>query len=131
MKKVPVKNAIVFGIIAIIAAVLLWCTSLIGPKEYYPLENDTKLQILVLGDSNMADFGEETIPQMLAEQLPATVYNYGIGGIAAAKVNVQNYFDNSFDLLCLYNITKIMQTKDSQVLYDFYKNEKKERRKLT
>lgn len=120
MKKKPIKECIVFSLIALIAAVSILATAQIGTKKYYP-EDDGKLQIVFLGDSNIAyDFDDKTIPHRVAERLECDVYNCAVGGTAAAKINTSNFFDKSFDLLCLYNVTKIMEAEDHQPLLDFF-----------
>ena len=120
MKKKPIKEYIVFSLIVLIAAVSILATAQIGTKKYYP-GDDSKLQIVFLGDSNIAyDFEGKTIPHRVAERIECDVYNCAIGGTTAAKINTLNYFDKSFDLLCLYNITKIMETEDHQPLMDFF-----------
>ena len=120
MKKKPIKECIVFSLIAIIAAVSVIATAQIGTGKYYP-GDDSKLQIVFLGDSNIAyDYDGKAIPHRVAERIECDVYNCAVGGTAAAKINTYNYFDKSFDLLCLYNITKIMETEDHQPLLDFF-----------
>lgn len=121
MKKKPVKECIIFGIIAVIAAIMILGSARIGTTKYYPAEGDEKVQILFLGDSNLAyDFGDKTIPQRLEERMDVTVYNCAAGGTSAAKINSSNFFDFSFDLLCLHNLIKVMECEDHQPLLDFY-----------
>lgn len=120
MKKKPIKECIVFGVIMLIAAVFIMATAKIGTKKYYP-GDDSKLQIVFFGDSNIAyDFDDKTIPHRVAERIECDVYNCAVGGTAAAKINTANFFDKSFDLLCLYNVTKIMEIEDHQPLLDFF-----------
>ena len=54
MKKSKLKKYIVLGIVAAISAGLILATTLIGSKKYYPFD-DTKMQIVFLGDSNIAN----------------------------------------------------------------------------
>jgi len=119
-KKKWIKEYTVFIIVAVIAAVAILSTSKIGIQKYY-FGNDETLQILVLGDSNMAyDFGDRSIPQRIAERLECDVYNCAVGGTTASKTNYKNYADWTIDSLCLYNLTKIIETENAQNLYDFY-----------
>lgn len=111
---------LIFGMIALVSAGLIFATSEIGKKKYYP-DNDERIQVVFLGDSNIAyDFEDKSIPQRFAERTGYNVYNCAIGGTAAAKTNTANYFEESFDLLCLYNLTKIMEAEDHQPLLDFF-----------
>ena len=120
MKKKPIKECIVFSLIALIAAVSIIATAQIGTKKYYP-GDESKLQIVFLGDSNIAyDIEGKTIPHRVEERFECDVYNCAVGGTTATKTNTLNYVDKSFDLLCLYNITKVMDTEDHQPLMDFF-----------
>ncbi len=120
MKKKPIKECIVFSLIALIAAVSVIATAQIGTRKYYP-GDDEKLQIVFFGDSNIAyDFDNKTIPHRVTERIECNVFNCAVGGTTATKINTLNYVDKSFDLLCLYNITKMMETEDHQPLMDFF-----------
>ena len=120
MTKKSIKEYIIFSLIAIIAAGSVIATAQIGTKKYYP-GDESKLQIVFLGDSNIAyDIEGKTIPHRVAERIECDVYNCAVGGTTATKTNTLNYVDKSFDLLCLYNITKVMDTEDHQPLMDFF-----------
>ena len=120
MKKSKLKKYIVLGIVAAISAGLILATTLIGSKKYYPFD-DTKMQIVFLGDSNIANnIDGLTIPDRVAERLGCDVYNAAVGGTTAAKVNTSNYFDRFGDLFCLYSVTRIMEVEEYQVLLDSY-----------
>lgn len=115
MKKKPIKEYIVFGAVALVVAIAIIMTRQIGTGKIYPLEENDKLQILFLGDSNFAyDFGDRTIPDRIGERLGADVYNCAIGGTAAAKLDTTYYFDSDLDAFNLYNFSKIMVTGDYQ-----------------
>lgn len=119
-KNKRIKEYTVFIIVAIVAAVAILSTSKIGTRKYYFGDENT-LQILVLGDSNMAyDLGDRSIPQRIAERMECDVYNCAVGGTTASKTNHENYVDWTIDSLCLYNLTRIMETENEQTLYDFY-----------
>lgn len=117
MKKKPIKECIIFALVAVIAAAAIMATAGIGNKKIYPLESNDKLQILFLGDSNFAyDFGEMTIPDRIGERLNADVYNCAIGGTSATKINEMNFFDADLDMFNLYNLSKVMVSGDFQSL---------------
>ncbi len=119
-KKKWIKEYAVFIIVAVVAAVAILSTSKIGTRKYYFGDENT-LQILVLGDSNMAyDFGDRSIPQRIAERMECDVYNCAVGGTSASKINIENYMDRTIDSLCLYNLSRIIEAEDEQSLYDFY-----------
>lgn len=120
MTKKSIKEYIIFSLIAIIAAGSVIATAQIGTGKYYP-GDESKLQIVFLGDSNIAyDYEGKTIPHRVAERIECDVYNCAVGGTTATKINTSNYVDKSFDLLCLYNITKIIETEDHQPLMDYF-----------
>lgn len=115
MNKRPVKEYMIFAIIAMLGAVAILATAKIGTQKIYPLENDDRLQILFLGDSNFAyDFGDRSIPDRIGERLNADIYNCAIGGTSAVKLNVANYFDADLDAFNLYNLSKVMISGDYQ-----------------
>lgn len=121
-KRKWIKEYVVFIIVAAVAAAAILSTSKIGTRKYY-FGNESTLQILVLGDSNMAyDFGDRSIPQRIAERMECDVYNCAVGGTSASKINIENYMDRTLDSLCLYNLSRIMEAEDEQSLYDFYYN---------
>lgn len=120
MRKKGIKEYFVFGVIAVISVGLILATTRIGSKKYYPFD-DSNMQIVFLGDSNIANYVEgKTIPDRVAEMLHCDVYNAAVGGTTAAKVNTDNYFDRSGDLFCLYNISRIMEIEEYQLLLDSY-----------
>ncbi len=115
MKKRPIKEYIVFGTVALVAAIAIIMTRQIGSEKIYPLEENDKLQMLFLGDSNFAyDFGDRTIPDRIGERLNADIYNCAIGGTAAAKLDTTYFLDSGFDAFNLYNLSKIMMSGDYQ-----------------
>lgn len=121
VEKKSLKKYVVFVVTAMAAAGLVLLSTQIGQKRYYPFEDDQRMQILFLGDSNFAyDFGDKTIPQRIGEELDANVFNAAIGGTAAAKLNDDNYIDSQLDLFGLYNLSKVMVNGDEQSLYEYY-----------
>ncbi len=121
MKKKPIIKIVVFVCVAILAAGAVLYSTKIGTKKYHPQIIDDRVQILFLGDSNLAyGYGAGTIPEMIEQELNANIYNCAIGGTAAAKLNTSNYFENSFDLYNLYNIAKIMECEDHQIARDYF-----------
>lgn len=120
MKKGPIKEWVVFGILTFVSALLLWCTTLIGSKKTYPYGDEDCLRLLFLGDSNYVyEMNGTTIPQRIGEQLNAEVYNCAVGGTTAAKLDTANYIDTKMDLFCLSNMVKIMECGDVQGVRDF------------
>ena len=121
-KKKMKKEYIVFGIIMIVSAIVVLSTSRIGIHKYY-YDSEDKLQILFLGDSNIAyDFGDKSIPQRIAERIDCEIYNCAVGGTTACKINTENYIDKTIDSLCLYYLSRIMELENHQTLYDFYED---------
>ena len=119
MSKKNRKEYIVFGVIAVLTAGFMIATAQIGPKKYYPFD-DSKLQIVFLGDSNIANRIEGVkVSERVAEALDGEVYNAAVGGTTAAKVNTDNYVDRTADLFCLYNLSKIIEIEEQQPLLDF------------
>lgn len=115
MKRKQIKEYIVFGVVALIAAIAIIMTRQIGTEKIYPTEENDKLQILFLGDSNFAyDFGDRTIPDRIGERLNADIYNCAIGGTAATRTDTTYYFDSDLDAFNLYNLSKIMVSGDYQ-----------------
>lgn len=116
------KEKIIFIGVAVLSAILILCTALIGTKKFYPVEVEShKTQILFLGDSNIAyDFEGKDIPELVYDRLGVTTYNGAIGGTSAAKINTENYFDDRGDMFCLYNITKVMESGDHNAVADYY-----------
>ncbi len=117
-----VYSCIIFIIITIIAAGFMLSTTRWGKEEVYPGE-DERVQVLFLGDSNLAydaQMDNLTIAQRLMEQTGYNVYNCAVGGTTAAKINYSNYFDKELDLLCLYNVSKVMETQEYEVLMDSF-----------
>lgn len=121
MKKRPIIKIVVFVCVAILAAGAVLYSTKIGTKKYHPQIIDDRVQILFLGDSNLAyGYGAGTIPEMIEKELDANIYNCAIGGTSAAKLNTSNYFENSFDLYNLYNIAKVMECEDHQITRDYF-----------
>lgn len=115
MKRRPIKEYLVFGVVALVAAIAIIMTRQIGTEKIYPLEENDRLQILFLGDSNFAyDFGDRTIPDRIGERLNADIYNCAIGGTSAVKINIANFFDYDLDAFNLYNLSKIIESGDYQ-----------------
>lgn len=113
---------IFFIIIAIISAGLILSTTRLGKEKVYPGEDD-RVQILFLGDSNLAydaQMDNLTIAQRLMERTGYNVYNCAVGGTTAAKINYSDYFDKELDLLCLYNVSKVMETQEYETLMDSF-----------
>lgn len=120
MRKELKKEILIYTLIAILTALALQSTALWGKSKTFPLEGDNKMQILFLGDSNIAyDFEGVCIPIRVMEALDASVYNCAVGGTTAAKVNINNYFDYNYDLFCLYHLSKVMTMRDAQGVRDF------------
>ena len=121
MKKRTFKEGIVFGGVAIISALLIWSTTLIGTHKTYPLSEEDCLRILFLGDSNYSyEMEGNTIPGRIGEQLNAEIYNCAVGGTTAAKLDTADYIDTKMDLFCLHNLVRLMQTNDVQSVRDFH-----------
>lgn len=119
VNKKNIIKYIVFVVIAVISAGIILATTKIGSKKYYPFD-DSKMQIVFFGDSNIANEVEgQTIPDRVAELMDCEVYNCAVGGTTAAKINTENYFDRTGDLFCLYNMSKIMEIEDYQAMLDF------------
>lgn len=119
MSKKSRKEYIVFVVIAVLTAVLMIAIAQIKPKKYYPFD-DSKLQIVFLGDSNIANRIEGVkVSERVAEALDGEVYNAAVGGTTAAKVNTDNYIDRTADLFCLHNLSKIIEIEEQQPLLDF------------
>lgn len=117
-----VYSCIIFIIITIITAGFMLSTTQWGKEEVYPGE-DKRVQVLFLGDSNLAydaQMDNLTIAQRLMEQTGYNVYNCAVGGTTATKINYSNYFDKELDLLCLYNVSKVMETQEYEVLMDSF-----------
>lgn len=116
------KEKIIFICVALLSAILILCTAFIGTKKYYPVEVEAeKTQILFLGDSNIAyDFDGQDIPELVYDRLGVTTYNAAIGGTSAAKVNTVNYFDDTDDMFCMYNLVKVMECGDYNAVADYY-----------
>lgn len=113
---------IFFIIIAIISAGLILSTTRLGKEKVYPGEDD-RVQILFLGDSNLAydaQMDNLTIAQRLMERTGYNVYNCAVGGTTATKINYSDYFDKELDLLCLYNVSKVMETQEYETLMDSF-----------
>ena len=116
------KEKIIFIGVAVLSAILILCTALIGTKKFYPVDVEShKTQILFLGDSNIAyDFGGQDIPELVYDRMGVTTYNAAIGGTSAAKINTMNYFDDRDDMFCLYNLVKVMESGDYNAVADYY-----------
>lgn len=94
---------------------LLLASTRMGQKKYYPFPGDENVQVLFLGDSNMAySFDNASIPDMLKETGNYTVYNGAIGGSGAAKWNGTGSRANSDDLFGFYQLMKMAQAGDMQ-----------------
>lgn len=121
MNKKNIKKYMGFIVIAVLSASLMLATTQIGSKKYYPFEEE-ELQILFFGDSNLANRVEgKDIADRVKDILGCEVYNAAIGGTTAAKVNTENYFDWTEDLFCFYNVSKLMETEEYQILLDSQK----------
>lgn len=98
-------------------ALLLLATTQIKEKKYFPLETDHNVQLLFLGDSNMAyDFEGVSIPGLFDEIENYSIYNIAIGGSCAAKLNTAGNPERQEDLYGLYHLAKIARTGNSKSL---------------
>lgn len=113
-KKIKIENFIMAAIVLLVALGLLGI-SFISPRKYYPYAGDSNLQIVVMGDSNMAyHFEGKSIPTLLNEKEGYTAFDVALGGTAAAKLNVIGNPERGEDLFGFYNLTKIAVTQDYQ-----------------
>ncbi len=116
-----IGKGLLFGSIALLSGIAILLTGTISKKTYYPIEGDDRVQILFLGDSNIANEVEgQTIPQLISGYLDVNVYNCAVGGTTAAKANTDNHADAILDLFCLYNLSKALEAQDHHVFTDFY-----------
>ncbi|MBR3040661.1 MAG: SGNH/GDSL hydrolase family protein [Lachnospiraceae bacterium] len=106
-------NCITF-VVGFAAMVALLCIAgMKKPKPVFPAIFQEKKQILFLGDSNI-DYGfeGEDVTQILNERTGYVTYNEAFGGTCAGSVKKTYEEDDFLSLLCLANLTKIMETKD-------------------
>lgn len=115
MKKWMKKDNFISLAIIIVVIVVLVAISQIPTRKFYPYAGDEKLQVVIMGDSNMAyAFESESIPDMLAETGDYTVFNVAIGGSAAARINTAGNPERGEDLFGFHHLTRIAVTEDYQ-----------------
>lgn len=115
MKKWMRKENFISLAIMLIVIVGLLAISQISPRKFYPYEGDENLQVVFMGDSNIAyAFDSDSLPDMLAGAGGYTVFNVAVGGSAAARINTVGNPERGEDLFGFHHLTKIAITQDYQ-----------------
>lgn len=104
-------GVVLYVLLGIAVVLFLLATTQIKEKKYFPLETDQNVQILFMGDSNLAyDFEGISIPAIFDMVETFSIYNIAIGGTCAAKLNTEGNPDRQNDLFGFYHLSKIAKT---------------------